>query len=239
MTLCLGMRCADGLIAIADTRLTSGELDYIVTGKKIFLFKDKKNALFVMFSGLKSMSDAVLTYLNEKKEELLSLKKVHKAVELIALVMREVREREEEWLHKGNMEFVLNIIVGGQYETDNVAKLFRIYPEGSWTRIRRDTPFEMIGETKYGKPILDRTFTSGTPTEKALLIGLLAFDSSWKSNPLVHPPIDVVEYIAGTYSFKHTRLSARKLLLLRRDWEKELEKLVDKLSKKKYSFFSN
>ncbi|MFH0886763.1 MAG: peptidase, partial [bacterium] len=155
MTYCLGMRCSDGLIGIADTRLTSGDMDYVVTGKKIFVFQEKKRALFIMFSGLKSLGDEMIAILNSRVDEFLSPKKIYQGLDFIAKTMRELRQREEQWLEKGNLPFDLNCIVGGQFENDNTAQLFRIYPEGSWTRVRQDTPFELIGEVKYGKPLLD------------------------------------------------------------------------------------
>ena len=237
MTYCLGMRCADGLIAIGDTRLTSGEIDYVVTGKKIFLYKAKKSALFIMVSGLKSLSDALIVYLNDNKTKLLAPKKIYQGVDYIVKILREIRAREEEWLQRGNLDFNLHCIVGGQYEEDRSCQLFRIYPEGSWTRIRRDTPFEIIGEIKYGKPILDRLFTSKTDTSEALLLGLISFDSTWRSNPMVHPPIDVIKYSLNNYTFKHTRLKLRDLRKLRTEWENGLTEIVKKLSGKKFQFF--
>lgn len=239
MTYCLGMRCADGLIGIADTRLTSGEIDYVVTGKKIFLFKENKNAFFIMVSGLKSLSDTLIVYLNERKKQLLAPKKIYEGVDFAVEVMREVRDREEPWLNRGQMDFNLHCIVGGQYEEDRSCQLFRIYPEGSWTRVRRDTPFESIGEVKYGKAVLDRLFTSETPIDKALLLGLVSFDSTWRSSPMVHPPIDVIEYRLDTFTFKHTRLLEKDFHLLRSEWEKGLSDLLEKASAKKFDFFQD
>jgi len=231
MTYCIGMRCADGLIGIADTRLTSGDVDYVVTGKKIFIFKEKKHALFIMFSGLKSLGDEMIAILNNRAKEFLDQKKIYQGLDFIAKVMRELRHREEQWLERGNLPFDLNCIVGGQFEGDHTAQLFRIYPEGSWTRVRRDTPFELIGEVKYGKPLLDRTFNCNISVDKALLIGLISFDTVWKSNPLVHPPLDIVSYKLNSFEFTQRRLHEKDLMKLRVKWEESLSKVIEDLNK--------
>jgi putative proteasome-type protease len=228
MTFCLAMRLKDGLVGITDTRLTSAQIDFVITGKKIYLYEDGHNhALFLMVSGLKSVSDELITYLNEKTEQLFSFKRLYQAVDIICETLRGVREREEEWLTKEDYPFDINIIVGGQFPEDGKCCLFRIFPEGSWKRVVRDTPYEIIGEIKYGKPILDIALDINTPIDKALMLGLISYDFTRKSTPLVSPPIDIVTLELNKFKFTTKRLHDQDLLNFSKKWE---EKFLDSLA---------
>jgi putative proteasome-type protease len=239
MTFCLGLRCKDGLIGIADTRLTSGDADFVITGKKLFTFTDEKDhAMFIMVSGLKSVSDAVITYLNDRKENLYCCTKMFQGVDFVSKILREVREREEAWLAKGGLEFSIDYIVGGQFPEDKSPRLFRIYSEGSWKRVSKDTPYEIVGEVKYGKAVLDRTFSSELSVERGLMIGLISFDSTRKSNPLVNPPLDIIKYKADSFEFEQKRLENKDLLKIRESWESGIKKVVDDMMTTKYPFLN-
>lgn len=231
MTFCVGLRTKDHIIALADTRLTSGDIDYAVTSKKVFSFTDKKHCMFILLSGLKSISDMVMTYLQERSEYLYKCEKLYQGVELVAKIVRELREREEVWLDKGDVEFDLSYLVGGQFPEDKTNELFRVYPEGSWKRIAEDTPFEIIGEGRYGKYILEYSANfNSTPTE-ALTIGMLAFDATQKSYPLCSPPVDLISYKAGSFRIKQKRLTAKQIQNISTAWIKHLNTGLKKLAK--------
>ena len=92
MTFCVGLRTNNSLVAISDTRLTSGEVDFVISSKKVFLFEDgNKHSMFIMTSGLKSISDMVITYLNERKEQLYACDKLYQGVDLVAKIIRELK----------------------------------------------------------------------------------------------------------------------------------------------------
>lgn len=231
MTFCVGLRTKDCLIALADTRLTSGDIDFVVTSKKVFYFEDKKHSMFILLSGLKSISDMVITYLNERKEYLYKCAKLYQGVDLIAKIVRELREREESWLDKGDVKFDINYLVGGQFPEDSTAQLFRIYPEGSWKRIAKDSPFEMIGEAKYGKYILEYAADHNSSAERALTIGLLAFDATQKSYPLCSPPVDIIFYRTDSFKIVQKRLNTKQIQKISALWRKQLNLSVNKLAK--------
>lgn len=234
MTFCLAMRCHSGLVALSDTRLTSGDMDFIVTGKKIYLYQDDaQHTFFCMFSGLKSVTDEVVTYLNEKKPFLYTLDRLYQAVDVVCQTIRGVREREEPWLAKENYPFDFNVIVGGQFPGDQKCQLFRIYPEGSWKKVVRDTPYEIIGESKYGKPILDMALNVDTEVDKAFLLGLIAFDFTRKSTPLVYPPLDVLTYELDSFKFSLKRYEDKDLFDFSQKWEQNFKKIIDKMMEHK------
>jgi len=104
--------------------------------------------------------------------------------------------------------------------------LFLIYPQGNCIHATPETPFLQIGETKYGKPILDRTLTYHTSLEAAAKCALLSIDSTMKSNISVGPPIHLVRYDRDTFRLQHwleLRLGDPYLLHMRRSWEQSLK----------------
>jgi len=236
MTFCVGMRIKEGILAVADTQLTSGDIDYIISSKKVFIFEQNGASMFLMLSGLKSISDMIIAYLNDKKDILFSSEKLYQGVDFVAKIIREVREREELWLNKSDMEFEINYIIGGQFPADKKPELFRIYPEGSWKRISKDSPFEIIGEGKYGKPILDRTLKYTTKKDQALIMGLLSFDSTQKSYPLCKPPLDVVFYANNSFKLKQFRLSEQDVINVSNKWNKEILKAMGNMQKNRWDF---
>jgi putative proteasome-type protease len=231
MTFCVALRTQEGLVALSDTRLTSGDLDFVVTSKKVFTFENKDHSMFIMLSGLKSISDMVITYLNERKDYLFSCVKLYQGVDLVAKIIREVKTREEQWLSQSTTEFEINYLIGGQFPEDNNAQLFRIYPEGSWKRISQDSPFEIIGEGKYGKYILEYAARYENSMEKAMVLSLLAFDATRKSYPLCSPPLDVLTYPTNSYRLKQKTLTEKQIQKMSGMWDAEINIAIDKLIK--------
>jgi putative proteasome-type protease len=104
-----------------------------------------------------------------------------------------VEERDAAWLKRGNVAFNASFIFGGQIAGER-ARLFRTYAESNFIEAERDTPFLQTGETKYGKPILDRVITSSTSLADAAKCVLVSFDSTMRSNLSVAMPIDLLCY---------------------------------------------
>ncbi len=193
MTFCLGMRVRTGLVAIADTRITSGY--EAITAKKISIFQGEHSAMFLMTSGLRSARDKALTYFEEfveTQEE--PFDRLYKAVNAFASQIRRVAEEDRVALGKSGLHFNMHCIIGGQMARDKEPKLYLLYPEGNWVEVAKGTPYQIVGASGYGKPILDRTFTFEDPLSFALKVGILAFDSTRISATDVDWPVDVVLY---------------------------------------------
>jgi len=184
-----------------------------------------------MLSGLKSISDMITTYLNERKDHLYSCTKLYQGVDLLAKIIREIRTREEEWLTESDMDFEINYLVGGQFPEDDSPQLFRVYPEGSWKRISKDSPFELIGEGKYGKYILEYAANYNISTERAIAVGLLAFDATQKSYPLCSPPLDLLIYNNNSFKIIRKKISAPQLQKISKFWTSAIDNSLDKLLK--------
>lgn len=229
MTFCLGIKLKEGLVAIADTRLTSGS--ETTTAKKIYVNEHGGHSLFVMTSGLRSVRDKALTYFKEVIEESKegTFNKMYKAVNAFGNEVRRVATEDKESLNAAGLDFNLNAIVGGQLEGDSESKLFLLYPQGNWVEIGEATPFVIIGNSGYGKPILNRVIKYDTPMQFALKTGFLSFDSTRKSANDVDYPIDVIIYKNNSFNVKEHRFEKEDLQEVSLSWEKMLSESVNKI----------
>ncbi len=191
MTFCLGMKVDGGLVGIADTRITSGA--ECITARKLSVFQHAGHSLFVMTSGLRSVRDKVVTYFEEALDETTTeFDRLHKALNALATQTRRVASEDKEALENSKLNFNFHALVGGQMKHDREHKLYLLYPQGNWVEIGAGTPYCIIGETGYGKPILDRTLKFSDSMQLALKVGALAFDSTRISSTTVDFPLDVV-----------------------------------------------
>ena len=118
-------------------------------------------------------------------------------------------------------------IIGGQLEDDDEPRLYLLYPEGNWIEVRSGTPYVIIGESRYGKPILDRVWSHDQPLRNALRDGLIAFDATVTSASDVDPPVDAVHYLANSYQMNERRFEAQELRPLRDFWADRMRDSVD------------
>lgn len=191
MTYCLGIKVKQGLVAIADTRITSG--NETTMAKKISIHHDGKNSIFLMTSGLRSIRDKAVTYFDEILEQNeLAFDKMYKAVNVFGELLRRVAKEDKAALAASGINFNIYSIVGGQLENDNEHKLYLLYPEGNWIEIVPAAPFTIIGNSGYGKPVLQRALTYESSIRFAIKTGFLSFDSTRVSANDVGYPIDVV-----------------------------------------------
>ena len=198
MTFCLGITLKNGIIAIADTRLTSGS--ECTTAQKMYTRQKDNNSMFVMTSGLRSLRDKVLTYFEEALEDSEEpFDKLYKVINVFGKQIRMVAEEDQDALLKSGLQFNIHCIVGGQFQKDHKHKLFLIYPQGNWVEISEGTPYHIIGATGYGKPVLDRTLKYTDSIKHALKVSMLAFDSTRISSNDVDYPLDIAIYPANSY----------------------------------------
>jgi putative proteasome-type protease len=229
MTYCLGIKLKDGLVGIADTRITSGT--ETTMAKKLFTYEDGKNSLFLMTSGLRSVRDKALTYFKEvleAKEE--PMDKLYKVVNLFSKQIKIVAKEDKVSLHDAGLNFNIHTLIGGQMEGDTDVKLYLIYPEGNWIEIGGATPFYIIGNSGYGKPILNRSITKEVGIPFALKTGLLSFDSTRVCANDVGYPIDVFVYETGSFKIKQHRFNEKDLRHLSDQWAKVLNNGIAEMS---------
>lgn len=228
MTFCLGIRVAGGLVGIADTRVTSGA--EVIKARKVSVHEIGGQRFFLMTSGLRSVRDKALTYFEEVLDESdTEFDRLYKAVNVFSKQLRRVAEEDEEALSAGSYRFDLHALIGGQLRHDKEHKLYLIYPQGNWVEIGSGTPYCIIGESGYGKPILDRTLKFTDAIRFALKVGCLAFDSTRISAANVDFPIDVIIYDAEREVIVEHRYEKQDLEEISNWWQERLRHSVIEL----------
>jgi len=228
MTFCLGMMVKEGIIGIADSRLTSG--NEIISAKKVSVYQQGQGSLFIMTSGLRSVRDKTLTYFEEAMAERPEpCDRLYKAVNLLAEQIRRVSREDKEALAGGGFNFDIRVLIGGQLEHDHEHVLYLIYPEGNWIEIGKGTPYQIIGTLGYGKPVLDRTLQYEDSLRFALKVGCLAFDSTRISAADVDYPIDVVICLKNSFQITEHRYFKQDLAPISDWWQERLRTSIREL----------
>ncbi|MBP0000372.1 MAG: proteasome-type protease [Cyanobacteria bacterium SID2] len=226
MTYCLGIVNSAGLVFGADSRTNAG-VDYISTYHKLFDFTlPGERAIVLCTSGNLSVTQAVMHQVRRdlkqpEDENLYTLPSLYDTARYIGKKIRTIQEIDRPWFERDRIDFQCNFLVGGQIRGEE-PKLFLVYPQGNCIQATPETPFLQIGETKYGKPILDRLLQYDTPLEIAVKSAVLSIDSTMKSNISVGPPINVIMYQRDTFEIRHRlrlRLGSPYLAKIRQYWE--------------------
>lgn len=235
MTYCLGIVTKYGLVMVSDSRTNAG-YDQVNTVRKMHTFTQPGERVFALaVSGSLSCSQSIITLLRrdfEKGDGLAKAGTMYDAARVVGNKVREVAELDKAALERDEFKFNVNIIVGGQVRGEPPA-LFLIYPQGNPLQAGEECPFLQIGETKYGKPILDRGIRfDRTSLEEACKYALLSMDSTMKSNVTVGPPIDLLAYPSDDFDLTRQRRFAADdvdLAKIRARWEQALRHGVARL----------
>ncbi|MFK3681655.1 peptidase [Pseudomonas sp. NPDC088890] len=196
MTYCVAMHLADGLVFISDSRTNAG-IDQISTFGKLFVFSVPGDRLIVLqTAGNLATSQSVINLLEQRTRatgsHLLNVATLYDATVLVAETLREVVMRDRSVLTE-EIELSSSFIVGGQIAGAPMG-IYNVYAQGNFFQATPDTPFLQLGESKYGRPILDRNLSYCTPLDEALRCGLISFDSTIRSNLSVGMPLDLLVY---------------------------------------------
>jgi putative proteasome-type protease len=199
MTYCVGVKLDDGLIFASDSRTHAG-VDNFASFCKMTVFERAGDRVIVLLSsGNLAGTQAVISVLKQRGDaidgapNLWSAKSLFDAAMLVSDAMRDVNRRDSEHLADSDIKFNASFILGGQI-TGEPPRLFRIYAEGNFIEASLETPYLQTGETKYGKPIIDRVITRSTSLNDAAKCVLVSFDSTMRSNLSVGMPIDLICY---------------------------------------------
>lgn len=226
LTFCIGIRVRDGIIALADTRIVRGSEQ--INKQKLAEFLHKDASLFTMTSGLRSIRDKALVYVEETLRDASDpLDRLYQFVNLFGNQLRRVREEDGSSLAAAGLQFNLHAIIGGCLASDSSPQLFYVYPEGNWLEAAPDSPYFIVGRTYYGKSLLDRLLRYDTPLQSALALALLAFDATRSSVTDVDYPIDVAVITQGARRPLFRRYDERDLRTTTAWWS---QVLVDSLN---------
>ncbi|OYU28106.1 peptidase [Paucibacter aquatile] len=236
MTYCVAMRLDAGLLFASDSRTNAG-VDHIATFRKMNVFEAPGERLIVLLSaGNLATTQSVISLLRQRLEHegehLLNRRSMYDVAELVGRTVKEIvaRDANSQSLGQG-VDFGGNFIVGGQIRGEE-PRLFHVYAQGNFIEACEDTPYFQIGESKYGKPIIDRVINTGTSLKEAAKCTLISFDSTIRSNLSVGLPIDMLLYRAHSFApAAPHRVTADDPYFnkLRRGWGEGLKRVFAKL----------
>lgn len=200
MTYCVGMLVEAGLVMIADTRTNAG-IDNISVFKKLHMLADDGDRLVVLASaGSLSVTQSTLSMLEEGlpchdgsgiARTVAAQPTMFRVAQLVGEAVSTARRAIGVTLEGTKINASVSLLLGGRVGNEPLA-LYLIYAEGNFIECQPDAPFLQIGELKYGKPILDRALTSGSPLDEAVKVALISFDSTMRSNLSVGLPLDLI-----------------------------------------------
>jgi putative proteasome-type protease len=236
MTYCLAMRLEDGLVFLADTRTNAG-VDNVSNYPKLHVFHPAPDRVIVLESaGNLATTEEVLARIAldlespGDHESLASVGHLFEAALYVGRVSREVAERHRPALEATGADGTATFILGGQIGGDPPDVLL-VYPEGNYIRASEDRPFLQIGETKYGKFMLDVAVAADADLDTATKIALSSMMSTARANLSVGPPYDGAIYRGGSFSLERFRVDADSPLLrrLQQVWERHVLAAVAEL----------
>jgi len=228
MTYCLGIRTREGIVGLADTRLTSGT--DTTTAKKIFTVKRSKHSFFIMTSGLRSVRDKAITYFKEVIEtQDHDFSRLYQLVNKFGEQVKRVAGEDKVNLEEAGMSFNLYAIVGGQLEDDENPMLYMLYPQGNWIEVGENTPYVIIGNSGFGQPVLKRSLSYDSELEFALKCAFLSFDATRISANDVAYPIDTVVLPKNSYDLIEHRFEEKELGHVSGFWNERLRMAIQEL----------
>jgi putative proteasome-type protease len=204
MTYCLGILLPAGLVLASDSRSNAG-VDQVAQVRKLAIFTAPNQRLVVILSaGNLATTQAVVTTLRETAGTGFLHQDIHTAPTMfeVALMvgnkLRDITARDGSYVQPYG-DPSASFLVGGQIGSEP-PRLFQIYSAGNFIEASDRCRFLQIGETKYGKPILDRALTPESTLGQAAKLALLSFDATLRSNLSVGEPIDILCYEANSFS---------------------------------------
>jgi putative proteasome-type protease len=230
MTFCLGISIDEGLVGISDTRVLSGTESLMA--KKVATYQGPGFSFFIQNSGLRSLRDKVLFHFDEAFARQTSRERLFKVVSIYAEQVRKVSAEDGPALREADLRVNIYSLIGGQMAGDSKHRLFLVYPEGNWVEISVDTPYQIIGNSGFGKPILERSLTHHDPILYAFKLGILAFDATRLCAADVDYPIDVVLYTPGSFEMIEHRYEHEDLKQISNWWQERLRCAVQELPSK-------
>jgi putative proteasome-type protease len=199
MTYCVGVLLDGGMVFASDSRTNAG-VDHVSSFRKMTVYERPGDRVIVILtSGNLSMTQNAINLLEQNARRgdapvnIWTAQSLFEVATLLGECMREVKRRDGPYLTQNNIDASASFILGGQIKGE-AQRLFMLYQEGNFIEATNETPFFQIGETKYGKPIIDRVVKPFTSVIDATKCVLISFDSTMRSNVSVGLPIDLVCY---------------------------------------------
>jgi putative proteasome-type protease len=203
MTYCVAMLLDAGMIFASDSRTNAG-VDHIARFSKMRVFaRDADRVIVMLSSGNLSVTQNAINVIEqqahtgEHDHHVWNASSMFQVARFLGDALREVKARDGPYMAQNNIDPSANFIVGGQIHGEQ-PRLFEVYSEGNFIEATPDTCYFQIGESKYGKPVIDRVVHRGTSLVDATKCTIVSFDSTMRSNISVGLPIDLLVYETGS-----------------------------------------
>jgi len=243
MTYCCALRLEEGMVFISDTRTNAG-VDHISVFRKLYTFGvDGERVIVIQTAGNLATTQAVIGNIKNQLElgeapNILSVRTMFEVAELVGQTLKQVianvtTDPDEQ------SNYYCTLLVGGQIVGQEM-QLYHIYPQGNFICATSDTPYFQIGESKYGKPILDRALSYDMPLDEALRCSLISFASTLRSNVSVGMPLDVLVYNKDTFAIpigKRIQEDDEYFTKISKQWSDTLKKGLQELPKPTVDYF--
>jgi putative proteasome-type protease len=224
VTYCLAVRVSTGIVFASDSRTNAG-VDYVFTYSKMHVFSRPGDRLFVLLTaGNLGTSQAVVNRIQRDFDDpdasagLNTAQYLFEAAHYVGRISGEVQEEHGEALRKAKVNPEASFIIGGQIK-GQPHDIYQIYPQGNYITASPSTPYLQIGESKYGKPILDRIIEPATSLADAARCALVSLDSTMRANISVGPPLEL-----GVYNKDELELARQHTLTLNSPLYRSLQK---------------
>ena len=240
MTYCVAVKINAGMVFLSDSRTNAG-LDQISTFRKMIVYEKPGDRFMCLLSaGNLSISQSVREILQIEKLDdpdggepitIWNAKSMFDVARVLGSAVRHVYRRDGEALQRAGVDFNVSMVLGGQIQGEGM-RLFQVYSAGNFIEATAETPFFQVGESKYGKPVLDRVITPETPLDEAAKCVLVSMDSTLKSNLSVGLPLDLVVYeVNQMHSNKITCIDEKNpyFHMLRTSWGQKLREVFDSI----------
>lgn len=236
MTYCVALLLDEGLVLASDTRTNAG-VDQVATFPKMNIFEVKGDRVITLLTaGNLAVTQSVVNHLTDaikadQGAHLHNVGSMFDAARLVGEELRVVFERDAKHLKNHNTDFNASILVGGQINGEK-PRLFHVYAAGNFIETCTETPYFQIGETKYGKPIIDRVIQHDSGMMDAVKCVLISFDSTIRSNVSVAAPIDLLLYRTDSF---HAECRQRVtdgdayFAMVRKGWSEGLKRVFSEL----------
>ncbi len=199
MTYCVATLLDIGMVFASDSRTNAG-VDQVSSYRKMRVFASEgERVIVILSSGNLSVTQSTISLLDhhvrspDTPKTLMNVDSMFEVAQLVGAALREVRRRDGDYLQQGQVDASASFIVGGQILGER-QRLFLVYSEGNFIEATGETPYFQMGESKYGKPVIDRVIRPNTGLLEATKCILVSFDSTMRSNISVGLPIDLLIY---------------------------------------------
>jgi putative proteasome-type protease len=239
MTYCIGVCVEQGLVFASDSRTNAG-VDYVTTFSKMHVFTPSSDRVFVILSaGNLATTQEVMNHLQRDLDypngapNLANVRYVFEAAEYVGRVSLDVQREHRQALSQSGVSGETTLILGGQIE-GQAHGLTLIYPQGNSLPAPAEPPYLQIGESKYGKPAVDRIVSRALTLEEGARLALVSLDGTARSNITVGPPFELAMYRRDSFTLGYRRKFKAEdpfLMHLREQWNAGIRAAFDALPK--------